>query len=153
MSKSSLKTETPADTAARRAAEAAELRHQQRLDAQQRQFQRRQKAKDRRATQSRQGGSFSDRSHLGRAEHGGALKFGDMALALAIGAGSALWTATRSHSTGDDLLWAAGSTLIGGIVAVEAREGTEVEYGAAAIAAANAAYGLLRLTGGITQGG
>ncbi len=38
-------------------------------------------------------------------------------------------------------------------VAMEAREGTEVEYGAMAIACVNASHALLRFTGGITQGG
>lgn len=141
-SSAALTAETPAEAAKRRAAEVAEARHQNRV------------ARAKAGPAKKSGGeSALERSYLGRKEHSGALKLGDMALALGIGAGSALWTATRSHSTGDDLYWAVGSTLLGGIVAVEAREGTEVEYGASAIAAANAAYLVLRLTGGITQGG
>jgi hypothetical protein len=98
-------------------------------------------------------GPASERSHLSRAEHGGPLKLGDIALALGLGAGSVLWSATRPHSTGDDLYWSAGIAVIGGIAAMEAREGTELEYGALAMAAGNASYVLLRLTGGITAGG
>lgn len=142
MGKASAAAESREETRQRRQAELQEARHQHRVA--------RAKAGP---SKNAAGESALERSYLGRKEHDGALKLGDMALALGIGAGSALWTATRSHSTGDDLYWAAGSTLLGGIVAVEAREGTEVEYGAAAIAAANAAYLLLRLTGGITQGG
>ena len=142
MAKTTAAAETREETRQRRQAELEEARHQNRVS--------RAKAGPSKKTG---GESALERSYIGRQGHGGALKLGDMALALGIGAGSALWTATRAHTTGDDLYWAVGSTLLGGIVAVEAREGTEVEYGAAAIAAANAAYLVLRLTGGITQGG
>lgn len=96
---------------------------------------------------------YLEQTHVGRVEHKGTMRMADILLALGIGAGSGLWTATRPHTGGDDIFWALGSTLIGGIVAMEAREGTEVEYGAMAIASVNASYALLRLTGGITPGG
>jgi len=145
--------ETPADTRARRQAELDEQRHVAQLQRIQRQAQRQERAADRKATRARNTPPVTERTYVGRPEHGGPLKFGDLMLGVGIGALSGLWTATRSHSTGDDLYWATGSTLLGIIVAAAAREGTEVEYGSYAVAAVNGSYLLLRLTGGITTGG
>lgn len=167
--------EKPAETRARRQAELDEQRHVAQLQRLQHQAQRREEAADRKAqlkdevaewkakrkkqaadrkaARARNTPPLTERTYVGRPEHGGPLKFGDLALGVGIGAASGLWTATRSHSTGDDLYWATGSTLLGIIVAAAAREGTEVEYGSYAVAAVNGAYLLLRLTGGITTGG
>jgi len=145
--------ESPDAARQRRAAERAEQQHQLALQRSARAAKRTELAKDRRATRTRNTPPVTERTFIGRAEHAGPLKFGDLLLGVGIGALSGLWTATRSHATGDDLYWATGSTLLGIVVAAGAREGTEVEYGSYAVAAVNGAYLLLRLTGGVTTGG
>lgn len=144
-------TGDPSDAASRPTR--AELRQEVRAAAAEaRQQARVAKAKERAKTKASQG-PFLEQTHLGRTEHEGPMRMADILLALGVGAGSGLWTATRPHTGGDDIFWALGSTIIGGIVAMEAREGSEVEYAAMAIASVNASYALLRFTGGITQGG
>jgi len=76
-------------------------------------------------------------------------RFIDALVTIVVAMGAVLWTASRNHSSGSDILWAIFWTLLGGVMAVEAKEGSELQYGGAGVAAANASYLALRLVGGI----
>lgn len=76
-------------------------------------------------------------------------RFIDAVVTIVVAMGAVLWTASRNHSNGSDILWALFWTLLGGVMAVEAKEGSELQYGGAGVAAANASYLALRVVGGI----
>lgn len=76
-------------------------------------------------------------------------RFIDAVVTIVVAMGAVLWTASRNHSNGSDILWALFWTLLGGVMAVEAKEGSELQYGGAGLSAANASYLILRIVGGI----
>jgi len=73
----------------------------------------------------------------------------DATITVVVAMASVLWTASRSHSSGSDILWAIFWTLLGGVMAVEATPGTELQFAGFGVAGSNAAYLALRLTGGV----
>lgn len=73
----------------------------------------------------------------------------DAAITIGVASGSVLWTASRNHNTGSDILWGLFWTGLGGIMAVQGNG--ELRYGGFGVAAANSSYLALRLTGGITS--
>jgi len=130
--------QTPEDYRQELAAQRALAREQRRH---QRQLQREEQRERRRA-------EFLTSGHL-IAEHGKSARWIDALVTIVVAMGAVLWTASRDHQTGSDILWALFWILLGGVMAVEAKEGSELQFAGGATAAANAAYLALRLTGGI----
>lgn len=94
--------------------------------------------------------SFSDRlnaNHLVR-ESGKERQFADLLVTLGASTITVLWTASRNHNTGSDILWAVFWTALGSVMAVEATG--ELAYAGFGVAGADMAYLMLRLVGGVT---
>lgn len=85
-------------------------------------------------------------SHL-LVPHGKDVRFIDAGITIIVASGSVIWTASRNHANGSDILWALFWTGLGGVMAVEGSG--ELRYGGFGVSAANAAYLALRLFGGI----
>lgn len=79
----------------------------------------------------------------------GAPTLADVGISLASGAGSVLWAATRNHSTGGDLGWAAFWTLLGVGLMVEGHG--EIHDMGVGMAGGNIGYFALRMAGGTQQ--
>ena len=75
------------------------------------------------------------------------VRFIDALITVSVAAGSVLWTASRNHQNGSDIIWAVFWTLLGGVMAVEGSN--ELRYGGFGVASANAAYLALSLVGGV----
>ena len=93
--------------------------------------------------------SFGQRinsSHLVRAS-GKERQFADLLVTLGASTLTVLWTASRNHSDGSDILWAIFWTGLGSVMAVEGNG--ELAYAGFGVAGADMAYLALRLTGGI----
>lgn len=86
--------------------------------------------------------SVLQRETVGRASSNTKM-LGDALTVMGIGAGSALWTATRPGA--QSIFWALGSMGLGGIGMVESRPGTILESGSAGVLGANSGVLLLRL--------
>ena len=99
-----------------------------------------QKAKE--ANKKAKAPSVLQRETIGRASSNTKM-LGDALTVMGIGAGSALWTATRPGA--QSIFWALGSMGLGGIGMVESRPGTILESGSAGVLGANSAVLLLRL--------
>lgn len=75
------------------------------------------------------------------------VRFIDALVTITVAGASVLWTASRNHQNGTDILWALFWTGLGGVMAVEGSG--ELRYGGFGVSAANGAYLALRLFGGI----
>ncbi|MHB1610076.1 MAG: hypothetical protein ACYCOU_01075 [Sulfobacillus sp.] len=82
------------------------------------------------------------RETIGRASNNTKM-LGDALTMMGVGAGSALWTATRPGA--QSIFWALGSIGAGTLGFVESRPGTLLESGSAAIVGANSGVLLLHL--------
>lgn len=82
------------------------------------------------------------RETIGRASNNTKM-LGDALTMMAVGAGSALWTATRPGA--QSIFWALGSIGAGTLGFVESRPGTILESGSAAVVGANSGVLLLHL--------
>lgn len=94
--------------------------------------------------------NFSQRlnaNHLVR-DSGKERQFADLLVTLGASTITVLWTASRNHDTGSDILWAIFWTALGSVMAVEATG--ELAYAGFGVAGADMAYLVLRLVGGVT---
>lgn len=92
-------------------------------------------------------GERLEQSHLIR-RSGREKTFADLLITLGASTVTVLWTASRNHDTGSDILWAIFWSGFGSVMAVE---GTgELAYAGFGVAGADMAYLVLRLVGGIT---
>lgn len=94
----------------------------------------------------RSAGQVLGSSYLG-VPPGKDVRFVDALITIAVAGGSVLWTASRNHQNGSDVIWATFWTLLGAVMAVEGSN--ELRYGGFGVSSANAAYLMLALVGGI----
>lgn len=85
---------------------------------------------------------YGSRTHIGPAPSK-ETRVGDTVITAGVGAGTALWTATRPSAQG--IFWALGFMGLGVISMVESQPGTSLESGAAGALGANTAVLLLHL--------
>lgn len=85
---------------------------------------------------------YGSRTHIGPAPSK-ETRVGDTIVTAGVGAGTAVWTATRPSAQG--ILWALGFMGLGVISMVESQPGTSLESGAAGALGANAAVLVLHL--------
>lgn len=91
-------------------------------------------------------GERLNQSHLVR-QSGKERTFADLLVTLGASTITVLWTASRNHQDGSDILWALFWTGLGSVMAVEGNG--ELAYAGFGVAGADMAYFVLRLVGGI----
>lgn len=126
------------------------FRESQRLQRQEQQRENREAARIARQQARRSPGQFLGSAHVAVAPGGSGPRFIDALVTIVVSIGLSLWTASRNHNTGADVEWAIFWMLLGGVMAVQARTGSELSYAGSGVAASSAAYLGLRVTGNIT---